>query len=1156
MKVKSLELEESENDSASEDILDSDEGNQSENSFDEDDSFEPGEFVRKRPRDDEDSHQNKKKRIKKNNELYKPPTAEELSQLRETENLFHSNLFRLQIEEILTEVKLKDKYKKLFDTWFIELKKNIRSISETKERELTRKKSLKKLEIEVPDLDVPINQKGTYRFLKPSNISPIGSYTVNTTVGPDVIVDVMVEMPSALFQKHDYQDYRYMRKRSIYLSYIAANLSDSLIERKKFFGESYMPKLKIIPSGALGKRVTVHIHIAAEKGSFKLSRFSPEKNSVRPNWFFNSNNDPSEVSALPPTPHYNSNILHDLTMGETNTRASKVLKEYPNLRDGIILLKIWLFQRQPEKSYEGFNGHILMMYVLHLLYEKRLNTFMSSYQIVRNVWNNLVQTNWSETGITMCPDLEAKSRVSEYQKYYDCVFLDSTGHHNLAANISIDNYLWIRSEAEVAVKSLDNASINSFQVLFMRRLPFYSIFDHFVCFHDVEGLKKLLDGVPDEKKVDLGVHKRSHVINLIVNILKKGLGRRVSQLYVKPEDYKEWELTEKIPSHLNRIFIGFQLNPEFCFNILDKGPEANAPEAADFRKLWGNKSELRRFQDGSICEAVVWNKSTTISEKRMITKQIVMFLLKSQLDISKSEYFYAGDQIDEFLKYRKTKLIKFPYGTGEEATLQTLQVFNSLEKELTGLTELPLSITGVQGISPVFRYTDVFPPLATGYKADEDTEEGENCLLLKETASLEKAPTSARAIEGVIQLSASGKWPDELEAVRMTKTAFHIQIAECVRKSLGLRAKGNCNYVDILKDGFVFRLSVAHQREIALMKQQMGEDGVIKYRDNEESISLENHLFHLPKLNGALHGLHSQQPSFGPTCCLVKRWLSAHLLDASHFPEIVVELLVAAMYLNPDPYKPAQIPQTAFIRILQFFAREAWSTDPVIVNFNGEMTREEVVAVENHFGETRETLPPLFISTPYDHNKSIWTGVSPSILVLNRVASLAKEVLKLVERELFESSFIVWEPMFRPTTGGYDILIHVKAELNARRPQALDLDGSLPQSKRRPYKPHPNVTIPIIGFNPVDKYLEELRNNYGAFALFFHDTYGGSVIGVLMKPTELEKREFKVPNVNCRRIDGSGKLVLNVPAMIEDFSLLGHGLVENIDVQSKNIKLN
>lgn len=49
----------------------------------------------------------------------KPPTAEELNKLRETENLFLSNMFRLQIDEMLKEVKPKqdtlDKIKEWFD---------------------------------------------------------------------------------------------------------------------------------------------------------------------------------------------------------------------------------------------------------------------------------------------------------------------------------------------------------------------------------------------------------------------------------------------------------------------------------------------------------------------------------------------------------------------------------------------------------------------------------------------------------------------------------------------------------------------------------------------------------------------------------------------------------------------------------------------------------------------------------------------------------------------------------------------------------------------------------------------------------------------------------------------------------------------------------
>lgn len=78
-----------------------------------------------------DSAPKKKKKLEK--DLYKQPTVEELNQLRETETLFHSNLFRLQIEEMLSEVRIKDKYKRLFDTWFGKLENSIKSIRDEEE---------------------------------------------------------------------------------------------------------------------------------------------------------------------------------------------------------------------------------------------------------------------------------------------------------------------------------------------------------------------------------------------------------------------------------------------------------------------------------------------------------------------------------------------------------------------------------------------------------------------------------------------------------------------------------------------------------------------------------------------------------------------------------------------------------------------------------------------------------------------------------------------------------------------------------------------------------------------------------------------------------------------------------------------------------------
>jgi hypothetical protein len=40
------------------------------------------------------------------------------------------------------------------------------------------------------------------------------------------------------------------------------------------------------PKEKLGKRAVVVVHLSPPANAFKLTRFSPEKNNVRPNWYF------------------------------------------------------------------------------------------------------------------------------------------------------------------------------------------------------------------------------------------------------------------------------------------------------------------------------------------------------------------------------------------------------------------------------------------------------------------------------------------------------------------------------------------------------------------------------------------------------------------------------------------------------------------------------------------------------------------------------------------------------------------------------------------------------------------------------------------------------------------------------------------------------
>jgi U3 small nucleolar RNA-associated protein 22 len=63
------------------------------------------------------------------------------------------------------------------------------------------------------------------------------------------------------------------------------------------------------------------------------------------------------------------------------------------------------------------------------------------------------------------------------------------------------------------------------------------------------------------------------------------------------------------------------------------------------------------------------------------------------------------------------------------------------------------------------------------------------------------------------------------------------------------------------------------------------------------------------------------------------------------------------------------------------------------------------------------------------------------------------------------------------------------------------------------------------------------------------------MIGVLLKPAVFERKDFKVADTHCKRLDDDGKLFFNVSAMIEDFYILGRGIIRTIDIPSKKFSL-
>jgi U3 small nucleolar RNA-associated protein 22 len=82
-------------------------------------------------------------------------------------------------------------------------------------------------------------------------------------------------------------------KRALYLAYIAGKMQESELVEEMHFSQScgnpLKPILEVKPKGKLGKRVLIVVQLLAPAGVFRLSRFCPERNNVRPNWYFEEN---------------------------------------------------------------------------------------------------------------------------------------------------------------------------------------------------------------------------------------------------------------------------------------------------------------------------------------------------------------------------------------------------------------------------------------------------------------------------------------------------------------------------------------------------------------------------------------------------------------------------------------------------------------------------------------------------------------------------------------------------------------------------------------------------------------------------------------------------------------------------------------------------
>ncbi|KAH8326221.1 hypothetical protein KR067_003582, partial [Drosophila pandora] len=1064
-----------------------------------------------------------KKNKFKDDKNVKPPTLEEMKELRDTRNLFHSNLFKLQVKEMLEELQLKTKYSEFIEHWL--------------ESFTAFAAQLKDGLMEGSNLEVPLrlSQKATgFMFSKPTR-DPylIGAASTGTLLGPKIVVDVALEMPKESIHKEDYINLRYDQRRALYLTYVTERMREYPEYAQDQFAFNYFannplkPVLELTPAA---KKVTKHLQIrlfiTAPLNSFKPGRFVPWNNNIRPAFY---KDEWDEEEPLPSTQHYNANVLFDLTLSENQKHLDQFFKGKRNFQDGLLLLKVWLRQRELNVGFSGFGAHILASFIVYLNQHRVLHQSSSSYQVARTVWNQLANTDWT-SGISLAPTGLKADDMEKVAKHYDVVFLDVTNQYNLCANFPLHLYQRVRAEAKLAVDLLNDTKINSFPYIFMQKCPLYSRVDNILKITNYSCVEQmlLLHSKP-RVKYDYADYGYPQLLQLLTELLQKGLSERVQAILPLETATVAWPVESEAPAIGKYIQLGFILHPDNAYEVLNKGPAANDdPEgAAEFRRFWGDKSNLRRFQDGSITEAVVWGTAQDAPfKKRLIVQQIVLHLLEHHLQVDSKDVQYIASELEQVYRlspwfkvaHLKTKLPIEQETDSEALSPHVIRCYDELARQLHGLDELPLEIVSISGTSPVFRYCEPQPVLPQARL------KGDHIL-------------ATQVQQVVIQLGQSGKWPSELTALRALKTAFLIEIGEKLEAQFRLKWSITSEGLLVLKQGFCFMIQLAHSKELALVKQAVTDRGVTTYVDNPESRALEREHHILPKVSGALHSLHQTHSAFGPTVLLAKRWIATQLLDEGLWPAMATELLVAHLFQQRHAPQPIASPQAGFIRFLQLLSHTDWTSELILLNFNNSWQEQQIADLENSFRTDRQSYPHLVVATSYDqqHAGRLWTSEqAPNRPVLAHVTKLARHSFEILQTSLMSKDLRFVRPaqLFRASNEGYDLVIQLKPDLV---PNTLCYDLGSPFVSFG----QPNFQTPLAGVDRLADVVSQLRSAYSDFAAFFYNPHGGKELAIMWRPpSEFAPKPFKVNEVQACTPCGNGKVQVNRETLLEDFKLL------------------
>ena len=320
------------------------------------------------------------------------------------------------------------------------------------------------------------------------------------------------------------------------------------------------------------------------------------------------------------------------------------------------------------------------------------------------------------------------------------------------------------------------------------------------------------------------------------------------------------------------LVVGLCIETNASRRIVDRGPPAEDVQGSQaFVALWGEQfAQLRRFQDGAIVRAVVWNNSQQLAassgdqdvqfsgmDRSMggIVEKIVQHIIRlhfTGIKIAKKR------KDSRLVSFELRNMLSFIDGLSSPSTSQpspfsdslslhknVMTAFDSLANFLRHNTKttfdsvggkgrklsnlgLPLSIDEVEPLSSCLRYSTLFPPVSHPLLG------GPSNLLGSDKRISGANVGSPILIQ--IRFAGSSKWPSSLNARGAAKCAMLVQLAEGIQKMKQEQGRGldgvssgdlaafdgpmdvTPNYLDLGYHGYSWRIIVRADQELRMLR--------------------------------------------------------------------------------------------------------------------------------------------------------------------------------------------------------------------------------------------------------------------------------------------------------------------------------------------------